>query len=77
MQGKAKFIYPVLTAGQMVLMVTLVATYINLGWRHDFILQWMKAYLISWPVAAGAAFFAMPVAQRATALIVRLIDNVA
>jgi hypothetical protein len=37
----------------------------------------MKAYLVSWPVAAGAAFFAMPVAQRATALIVRLIENVA
>jgi hypothetical protein len=34
MQGKAKYIYPVLTAGQMVPMVTLVATYINLGWRH-------------------------------------------
>jgi hypothetical protein len=77
MKGKAKFIYPVLTAGQMVLMVTLVATYINLGWRHDFILQWMKAYVISWPVAAGAAFFAMPVAQRATAAIVRLLDSVA
>ena len=77
MQGKAKYIYPVLTAGQMVLMVTLVATYLNLGWRADFFAQWMKAYVVSWPVAAGAAFFAMPVAQRATALIVRLIENAA
>jgi hypothetical protein len=77
MKGKAKFIFPVLMAGQMVLMVTLVATYINLGWRHDFFVHWMKAWLVSWPVAAGTAFAAMPIAQRATALIVQLIDNVA
>ena len=75
MQGKAKYIYPVLTAGQMVLMVTLVATYLNLGWRSDFFAQWMRAYFVSWPVAAGAAFFAMPIAQRATMLIVRLIEG--
>jgi hypothetical protein len=37
----------------------------------------MKAWLVSWPVAAGTAFAAMPIAQRATALIVQLIDNVA
>ena len=75
MQGKAKLIYPVLTAGQMVLMVTLVATYLNLGWRSDFLFQWMKAYLVSWPVAAATAFIAMPVAQRATMLIMRLLEG--
>jgi Protein of unknown function (DUF2798) len=77
MQGKAKLIYPVLTAGQMVLMVTLVATYLNLGWRSDFLFQWMKAWLVSWPVAAVTAFIAMPIAQRATMLIVRLLENAA
>jgi hypothetical protein len=77
MKGKAKLIYPVLTAGQMVLMVTLVATYLNLGWRNDFLFQWMKAWLVSWPVAAATAFIAMPVAQRATTLIVRLIEGAA
>jgi hypothetical protein len=75
MQGKAKLIYPVLTAGQMVLMVTLVATYLNLGWRSDFFFHWMEAWLVSWPVAAATAFVAMPVAQRATMLIVRLIEG--
>jgi hypothetical protein len=75
MQGKAKLIYPVLTAGQMVLMVTLVATYMNLGWCSDFLLQWMKAWLVSWPVAAATAFIAMPVAQRATMLILRLLES--
>jgi len=77
MQGKAKLIYPVLTAGQMVLMVTLVATYLNLGWRSDFFFLWMKAWLVSWPVAAATAFIAMPIAQRATMLIMRLLENVA
>ena len=77
MQGKAKFIYPILTAGQMVLMVTLVATYLNLGWRSDFLFQWMRAYVVSWPVAALTAFFAMPVARHATQLIVRLLEDAA
>ena len=77
MHGKAKYIYPVLTAGQMVLMVTLVATYLNLGWRSDFFLYWLKAWLVSWPVAAATAFIAMPVAQRATMVIVRLIEGAA
>ena len=77
MQGKAKLIYPVLTAGQMVLMVTLVATYLNLGWRSDFLLYWLKAWLVSLPVAAATAFIAMPLAQRATMLIVRLIEGAA
>jgi hypothetical protein len=75
MQGKAKYIYPVLTAGQMVLMVTLVATYMNLGWRGDFFAHWMKAWLVSWPVAAGTAFFAMPIAHRATTLSVQLLEG--
>ena len=59
------------------MMVTLVATYLNLGWRSDFLLMWMKAYAVAWPVAAATAFLAMPIAQRATALIMQLIDIVA
>ena len=37
----------------MVFMVTLVATYLNLGLRPDFVLQWAKAYIVAWPIAAA------------------------
>lgn len=57
----------------MVFMVTLVATYMNLGLRADFLPHWAEAYIISWPVAATTAFLVMPMAQRATASIMRLI----
>jgi hypothetical protein len=75
MQGKAKYIYPVLTAGQMVFMVTLVATYLNLGWHAGFFAHWMKGGLVSGPVAACTAFFARPAAHRATTLIMQLLEG--
>lgn len=76
MEGKARVIFPVLMSGQMVLMVTCLVTYLNLGLRADFIGQWMHAFVISWPVAAGAAFVAIPVARRATAALVAAIDKI-
>ncbi len=54
----------------MVFMVTLVATYLNLGLRPDFILQWAKAYLVAWPIAACTAYVVMPTARRLTARMV-------
>jgi hypothetical protein len=61
----------------MVFMVTLVATFINLGMRPDFVLQWAKAYIISWPIAATTAYLVMPFAQRLTAALVALAGKAA
>ena len=47
-------------------MVTLVATYLNLGLRPDFILQWAKAYIVAWPIAAMTGYLVMPMARRFT-----------
>ena len=44
----------------MVFMVTLLVTYLNLGFEPDFLVQWVKAYFIAWPVAATTAFLIMP-----------------
>ena len=52
-------------------MVTLLVTYLNLGFRADFLLQWAKAYVVAWPVAATTAFLVMPMAQRVTGRIVK------
>ena len=77
MDGKARFILVTTMTALMVLMVTLVATLINIGLRHDFVLQWMKAYLIGWPIAAITGYFFMPTARRVTTRIVNLIDGTA
>jgi hypothetical protein len=76
MDGKARYIFPVLMSGQMVLMVTCIVTLLNLGLRSDFFAQWMRAFFISWPVAASAAFFAIPVARRATSVLMELFDKI-
>jgi hypothetical protein len=75
MDGKTRLILVLLMTSVMVLMVTLLATYLNLGVRSDFVVQWMKSYLIGWPVAALTGIFVMPTARRLTERIVHLIDG--
>ena len=66
MTHKARFILAATQSSMMVFMVTLVVTYLNLGLRPDFVLQWAKAYIVAWPVAACTAYLVMPLAQRVT-----------
>ncbi len=75
MEGKARFILAAVMSSMMVFMVTLLVTWLNLGFRHDFFVQWVKAYFIAWPVAATTAFLVMPMARRATDGIVRRIGG--
>ncbi len=71
MQLLSRFILATIMTAVMVCMVTLVVTYINLGFRADFLTQWAKAYVVSWPIAATTAFLIMPAARRATDGIMR------
>ena len=75
MEGKARFILAATMSAIMVLMVTLIATLINLGLPTDFVVQWAKAYVVGWPVAAATAYFIMPMARRFTTRVVTLIDG--
>jgi len=77
MDGKARLILVTTMTAVMVLVVTLVATFLNIGLRSDFVVQWIKAYLIGWPIAAITGYFVMPTARRFTARIVNLIDGTA
>ena len=77
MEGKARLILAGIMSAIMVLMVTLIATYLNLGLRPDFLVQWSKAYVVGWPVAATTAYLIMPTARRWTARIVERIDGAA
>src|SRR5262245_29063738 len=75
MEGKARLILAATMSAMMVLMVTMIATFVNLGLRSDFVLQWAKAYVVGWPVAAATAYLVMPMARRFTTRIVALIDG--
>jgi hypothetical protein len=75
MTGKARLILALLMSSVMVCMVTLIVTWLNLGLRPDFLVQWLIAYCIAWPIAAGTAFAIMPAARRITERIVALIDG--
>jgi len=75
MEGKARFILAATMSSMMVLMVTLIVTYLNLGFRHDFLIQWAKAYIIAWPIAAVTGYIVMPMARRVTTRVVAMIDG--
>ena len=77
MEGKARFILAASMSAVMVFMVTMVATWLNLGPRPDFVFQWAKAYVVAWPIAAGTAYLIMPAARRFTTAVVNRIDGTA
>jgi hypothetical protein len=75
MEGKARFILAATMSSMMVAMVTLIVTWLNLGLRPDFILQWAKAYIIAWPIAALTGYLVMPMARRFTDRIMTLLGG--
>jgi hypothetical protein len=75
MDGKARLVLALLMSSVMVFMVTLLVTFLNLGLRPDFLMQWVKAYFIAWPIAAGTAFAIMPAARRLTDRIIARFDG--
>ena len=75
MDGKAKFIFPVLITAVIVLVVSAVVTFTNIGLRGDFVPRWLTAFLIGWPVAAVTAFFALPLVRAVTLKLVALIEG--
>jgi uncharacterized protein DUF2798 len=77
MDHKTRIILVTTMTSVMVLMVTLIATVVNIGFRADFLLQWMKSYLLGWPIAAITGYFIMPAARRFTTRVVSLIDGTA
>lgn len=75
MQGKARFIFPVLMGGMMAFMMTAIITIVNFSGIPDrFFVLWMKAFFIAWPLASIAAFITGPIARKATEWIVARLD---
>jgi len=77
MGHRARFILAATQSSMMVFMVTLVATYLNLGFRSDFVLQWAKSYIVAWPIAAVMAYLVTPMARRFTDMVMTLVGGTA
>jgi hypothetical protein len=75
MDGKARFIFPVLITAVIVFVVSAVVTFSNIGLRGDFVPRWLSASLIGWPVAAVTAFIAIPLVRAASAKVVALLER--
>jgi hypothetical protein len=75
MEGKARFIFPIIISALIVFVVSGVVTFTNIGLRADFVPRWLKAFVTGWPVAAVLAFIAIPYVRRATEIIVRMIEG--
>src|SRR5262245_58562406 len=75
MDGKVKYIFPVLITAIIVFVVSGVVTWTNIGFRFDFVTRWLSAFIVGWPVAAVTAFVAIPFVRRMTQALVTLIDR--
>lgn len=56
MEGKARFIFPVIISALIVFVVSAVVTFANIGLRADFVPRWLRAFVTGWPVAAVLVF---------------------
>jgi uncharacterized protein DUF2798 len=66
MNQKSRLVMALVMSCAMSGMVTMLATFINLGLPHDFLLRWLEAWSFAWPIAGVTAYVVMPLAQRAT-----------
>jgi len=75
MDGKAKYIFPVIITAIIVFVVSAVVTFSNIGFRADFVPRWLSAFIIGWPVASVTAFFAIPPVRRLTQWIAAALES--
>ena len=75
MEGKAKFIFPVLATGFVIFIVSSVVTFANIGSRADFIHRWLSAFVVGWPVGAVMALLVFPFLRRVATGIAGLIER--
>jgi len=75
MEGKARFVFPVVITAIIVFVVSGALTFFNIGWRNDFVIRWWSAFAIGWPIAACTAYLVMPFARSLTQRIVAAIER--
>jgi hypothetical protein len=75
MEGKARFVFPVVITAIIVPVVSGALTFFDIGWRNDFVTRWLSAFAIGWPIAASTAYLAMSFARSLTQRIVAAIER--
>ena len=75
MQGKARFIFPIIITGIVVFVVSAVVTFTNIGFQSDFVARWLRAFITGWPVGAVTAFLVIPYARQLTQWIAAAVES--
>lgn len=75
MEGKARFIFPVIATAVIVFIVSAVVTFSNIGFRADFVRRWLSAFIVGWPVGAVASLILFPYVRRVAVGIAGLIER--
>ena len=75
MEGKERLVFPVLATGIIVFVASAAVTFVNIGPRGDFVLRWLSAFIVGWPVAAVTGFIVLPFVRRVALRIVALIEG--
>jgi hypothetical protein len=71
MQIQAKYVGPVVMTFMVVFFVTGFITWLNVGISNDFVVRWLRGWLLGWPIAALAVITLAPLGELITRLIVR------
>jgi Protein of unknown function (DUF2798) len=66
-----RFVLPLVLTGMMVLIVTGFTTVIIGGVNGATLGHWLRAYVVTWPIAYASMLVVLPLAQRVTAQLVR------
>jgi Protein of unknown function (DUF2798) len=75
METKPRLILAALISSVMVLLVTFLVAVLDLGWRAGVLNRRVKAYVLTWPIAAITAFFIIPPARPLTERVAALLDG--
>jgi hypothetical protein len=75
MEGKARFVFPLVITAIIAFVVSGALTFFNIGWRNDFLIRWWSDFAIGWPIAASTAYLAIPFARSLTQRIVAAMER--
>jgi len=53
MEGKARFVFPVVITAIFAFVASGALTFFNIGWRNDFVMRWWSAFAVGWPIPAS------------------------
>ena len=71
MQIQARYVGPVVMTFMVVFFVTGFITWLNVGISNDFVVRWLRGWLLGWPIAALAVITLAQLGELITKLIVR------